>query len=80
MKTNDFINQAIGHAVYVTGSRDLAFNGGLRRIIFNKTPLKLLKMTRGGLAYVHDELTDEYFSIPPSNIREYSELKPESDV
>jgi hypothetical protein len=45
MTTKDFIDQAIGKMVYVTGDRDLAFNGDLRKIIFNKIihiPFELL--------------------------------------
>ena len=70
MTTKDFIDQAIGKLVYVTGDRDLAFNGGLRKIIFNKTELRLIKWTRGGKVYLHDEAVNNYYSVPPSNVRE----------
>ena len=70
MKTFHFIEQAIGEMVYVTGERDLAMHGELRKIIFNKTPLRLIKLTKSGNAYLQDEDTKEYYSVPPSNVRE----------
>lgn len=70
MKTFDFIEQAIGEMVYVTGERDLAMMGELRKIIFNKTPLRLIKLTKGGHAYLHDEDSNKFYSVPPSNVRE----------
>ena len=70
MITKDFIDQAIGKLVYVTGDRDLAFYGGLRKIIFNKTKLRLIKWTKGGKVYLHDEVENKYYTAPPSNIRE----------
>lgn len=73
MTTKDFIEQNIGNDVYVTGDRDLAFNYELRKIIFNKTKLKLVKMNRKGLAYLEDS-EGNFYSVPPSNVREYSEL------
>jgi hypothetical protein len=74
MTTKDFIDQAIGEMVYVTGDRDLAFDGGLRKIIFNKTELRLLKWTKGGKVYLHNETENIYYTVPPSNIRESREL------
>jgi hypothetical protein len=70
MTTKDFIDQAIGKLVYVTGYRDLAMDGELRKIIFSKTELRLIKWTRGGKVYLHDEIENQYYSVPPSNIRE----------
>jgi hypothetical protein len=70
MTTKDFVNQAIGKLVYVTGERDLAFNGELREIIFKKTELRLIKWTKSGKVYLHDENKNKYYSVPPSNIRE----------
>jgi len=70
MTTDVFIKQAIGNLVYVTGDGDLAFNGGLRKIIFNKTELRLIKLTKAGYAYLHDEKENLFYSVRPSNIRE----------
>ena len=70
MTTKDFIDQAIGKMVYVTGDRDLAFDGGLRKIIFSKTELRLIKWTRCGEVYLHDEVEDKFYTVPPSNVRE----------
>lgn len=55
---------------YVTGDRDLAFNGELRKIIFNKTELRLIKWTKSGNVYLHDEVENMYYTVPTSNIRE----------
>jgi hypothetical protein len=70
MTTKDFIDQAIGKMVYVTNKKDLAFDGGLRKIIFSKTELRLIKWTKGGKVYLHDEVENKYYTVPPSNVRE----------
>ena len=70
MTTKDFIDQAIGTLVYVTGDGDLAFNSELRKIIFNKTELRLIKWTKSGMVYLHDENENKYYTVPPSNVRE----------
>jgi len=70
MTTKDFIDQTIGKMVYVTGDGDLAFDGGLRKIIFSKTELRLIKWTKGGKVYLHDEVENKYYTVPPSNVRE----------
>lgn len=69
MKTYDFINQATGNKVYLTGDGDLGMSGELRGFIFNKTPLTLIRLTRGGMAIVKDDEGSEY-SVPPRNVRE----------
>lgn len=75
MKTKDFINQAIGNRVYLTALRDLGMRGELKQLIYNKTPLRLIKLTKSGLAYVKDEATNRYYSVPPTNVREFEEVK-----
>ena len=75
MTTEKFIKQAIGNIVYVIGDGDLAFNGGLRSIIFNKTPLKLIKVTKAGYAYLFDETINKYYSVPPRNVREIDNMR-----
>lgn len=70
MTTKDFIDQAIGNMVYVTGIGDLAVRSELRGIIFNKTELRLIKWTKGGNVYLHDEVKNKYYTVPPSNVRE----------
>jgi len=75
MKTYEFIRQAIGTDVYVTGKGDLMMCDELREIISNKTKLKLIKLTKSGDAYLKDELTNKFYSVPPSNIREYKEIE-----
>ena len=69
MKAYDFINQAIGNKVYLTGDGDLAMSGELRYFIIKKTPLTLVRLTRGGMAIVKSDEGDEY-SVPPRNVRE----------
>jgi hypothetical protein len=69
MKAHEFIEKNIGNRVYVTGDRDLAFNGGLREIIFKKTELTVVKLTRGGLAYLMDD-KNRFYAVPPRNVRE----------
>lgn len=70
MKTKDFIDQAIGKLVYVICDGDLAFDRELREMIYNKTPLRLIKWTKNGKVYLHNEENNKYYSVPPSNVRE----------
>jgi len=49
MKAHDFIQKSIGCKVYITGEHDLAMCGRLRNLIFNKTELTIVKLTRGGM-------------------------------
>lgn len=72
MKNHDFINSNIGEQVYVTGDGDLAMNSEFRNIIFNKTTLTIVKLTRGGKAYLKDSY-GHFYSVPPRNVREISE-------
>jgi hypothetical protein len=72
MKFEDFINQSIGRMVYVTCDKDLKFNGNLSEIISNKTELRLLKWTKSGNVYLHDEVKNKYYTVPPSNVRKVS--------
>lgn len=69
MKTYDFIKQAIGNKVYLTPDGDLAMSGELRGFIYSKTPLTLIRLTKGGMAIVKSDDGKEY-SVPPRNVRE----------
>ena len=65
------IKENIGKYVIITGYRDLAFNGGLRKYIHDadyKLPLILEKLSKGGLAVVKVEKTGQLLSVPPRNI------------
>jgi len=73
MKTYEFIRQAIGTDVYVTGQGDLACGRELSKLIYGKIKLKLIKLTKSGNAYLHDEEANKFYSVPPSNVREYTE-------
>lgn len=68
MKTIDFIYQAIGQKVYLTGDRDLGMDYKLRYFIANKTELILVGLTKGGMAVV--EYKGQKYKVRPSNVRE----------
>jgi len=70
MKNHEFIEKNIGNLVYITGEGDLAIHAELRDIIHNKTPLRIIKLTRGGLAYLQDEKTKRFYTVPPKNVQE----------
>jgi hypothetical protein len=69
MKNYEFIEKNIGAKVYITGDGDLAMNGEFRQLIFNKTELAIVKLTRGGMAYLTDG-KNKFYSVPPRNVRE----------
>lgn len=69
MKNHDFINLNVGKKVYITGDGDLGMKRELRRLIFYKTELKLLKLTKAGMAHLYDEETKLKYSVPPRNVR-----------
>lgn len=73
MKTFEFIEKNIGQLVYITGDRDLGMCGELRPLIFNKTELTLLRLTKKGMVYLQDK-DGIYYTAPPTNIRLISEL------
>jgi hypothetical protein len=66
MNTLDWISQNIGKKAIVNGNRDLAFNGELKPIIFNKTELTIVKLTRGGMAHLTDG--KRFYTVPPGNV------------
>jgi hypothetical protein len=68
MKTLDWISQNIGNKAIVSGDGDLGFSGELRSIIFNKTELTIVKLTRGGKVYLTDG-NDRFYTVPPRNIK-----------
>lgn len=70
MKNYEFIEKNIGAKVYVTGEGDLAMCGEFRSLIFEKIPLTIVKLTRGGMAYLVDG-SGNFYSVPPRNVREF---------
>ncbi len=74
MHNNDFITSNIGNSVYVSGEGDLAMISEFRYIIRNKIKLTVIKLTKKGMAYLQDEANGDFYSVPPRNVREYSEL------
>lgn len=69
MKAHEFIEKNIGNKVYVTGDGDLAMCSEFRKIIFNKTELIIVKLTKGGMAYLMDD-ENNFYTVPPNNVRE----------
>ena len=69
MRNHDFIIKNIGNKVHVSGAGDLAFCGEYRGIIFNKTELTIVKLTRSGMAYLVDS-NNKFYSVPPRNVIE----------
>lgn len=67
MNSQDFIKENIGKKVYVTGRGDLAICSEFRKIIFNKTELEIIKLTKAGLAYLVDS-EGVFYSVPPRNV------------
>jgi ribosomal protein L37E len=73
MKAHEFIEKNIGKKVYITGDHDLSMNGELRNFIFCKTEFVIVKLTRGGMAYLQNEQTKRCYAVPPRNVREVIE-------
>ena len=69
MKAHEFIEKNIGNKVYVTGDGDLAMCIEFRKIIFNKTELRIVKLTKSGMVYLVDE-ENNFYTVPPRNVRE----------
>ena len=72
MTNHDFIKENVGNEVYVTGDGDLYFSGELRKIIStqdNKIVLKIVKLTKSGMAYLVDD-NGNYYTVPPRNVKE----------
>jgi hypothetical protein len=67
MSGYDFILNNIGNKVYITGDGDLAMCGEFRKLIFNKTELTIVKLTKAGLAYLVDD-NKQYYSVPIKNV------------
>jgi hypothetical protein len=70
MNTKNFIDQAIGKMVYVTNHHDLYFECEFQEIISKKTELRLIKWTKNGNVYLHDEVENRYYTVPPASLRE----------
>lgn len=66
MKRQEIVDN-IGQEVMVTGDGDLAIHGELRPIIFSKEKLTIVKLTKGGKAYLVDE-KGIFYSVPPKNV------------
>jgi hypothetical protein len=73
MKALDFIISNIGEKVYLTYGMDLAIHGELRKFMSwnHQDPqmfLTIIKLTRGGLAYLLGD-DKEYYAVPATSVR-----------
>lgn len=80
MKEYDFISQNIGKEIYITGLGDLSIERSLRPLINQKTKLILIKLTKGGMAYLQNPIDNKYYSVPPKNVRLYSEVLNQNEI
>ena len=62
-----FIEENIGNKVYIKPGADLSFSSEFRRIISNKIPLTIIKLTKSGMVYLTDN-QNNFYTIPPRNI------------
>lgn len=69
MTNHEFIKRNVGNSVYINGDGDLGMDYELRCLIFNKTELKIVKLTKSGMAYLVDN-DGNYYTVPPRNVRE----------
>jgi hypothetical protein len=53
----------IGQTVFVSNVGDLAFDSEMKRLIYRKIPLTLVKMTKGKMAYLQEG--KKFHSVPP---------------
>lgn len=66
MKRSD-IEFNIGNFCTVNGYGDLAFESDMKLLIYQKTKVTLIKVTKSGLIQVQGP-NDEYYSIPQKNL------------
>ena len=65
MKHSEVENN-IGKQVTLNGDRDLGMDGDLRKLIYNKTVLTIVKLTRGGLVHLTDG--KRFYTVRSGNI------------
>jgi len=84
------IQQNIGNKVILDGRGDLGMDGDLRPLIYNKTPLTIIGLTKGGKAYLREDIIStemvhgviprstkiKYYSVPPRNVNLIEVLTP----
>ena len=63
------IKQNIGAVVQLNGYGDLAFSGWLRPWINTDRWLRIVKLTRSGMAYLQRD-DGKYEVVPPRNVQE----------
>ena len=65
MKHSEVENN-IGNTVLLNSDRDLGMDGELRKPLYNKTPLTIVKLTRGGLVHLTDG--KRFYTVRSGNI------------
>lgn len=73
MKAYDFIKSNIGARVRVWNNRDLAFEYTMRQLMSRDRELYLVRLSRGGMAIIKDNITGMEYSVPPYGIRLYND-------
>ena len=63
------IKQNVGAVVHLNGRGDLAFSGWLRPWINSDRWLRIVKLTRSGMAYLQRD-DGQFESVPPRNVEE----------
>ncbi len=66
MNRNDVENN-IDEIVTINGEGDLSMESELRSLIQNKTLLRLVKLTKAGMAYL-EGIDESHYSVPPRNV------------
>jgi len=79
--TREEIKNNIGAIVTLNRRGDLGMSCLMRLLIESKQKLKIVKLTRGGLAYLDMmHCVSKYFiSVPPKNVDLYEEMKGKED-
>lgn len=70
MKRKD-VEENTGAKIRINGLGDLAFEGGLRKYIYDKEhkyDLRIEKLTRGGMVWVRDLTNNKFISVPAKNV------------
>jgi hypothetical protein len=66
MKHEEIINNT-GNKVVLNSYGDLLMDSKLKPLILHKVELTIVKLTKGGMAYLVDE-DNKYYSVPTKNV------------
>ena len=62
------IEENIGNFCTVNGYGDLAFESEMKPLIYRKTQVKIIKITKSGLIQVQDQANRKYYSLSQRNL------------